>query len=78
MCGDRMAADAAVVGRPTLLRSPVVQRMTTRQQGIWRKYARPSVVAKDWDDLLLSVSVLWADVLAGGREGGRSGGRLQR
>jgi hypothetical protein len=30
--------------------------MATRQQGVFRKYARPEVLAADWDEFLLRVS----------------------
>lgn len=35
---------------------PRPQEMATRVQGLWRKYARPEVLAADWDRLLVRVS----------------------
>lgn len=37
-------------------RLPAAQAMATRQQGVFRKYARPEVLAADWDEFLLRVS----------------------
>lgn len=38
---------------PFLTDMPRAQAMATRQQGVFRKYAKPEVMAADWDELLL-------------------------
>lgn len=40
-----------------------LQAMATRQQGLWRKYARAEQLAKDWDELMLRVRLRFCPLL---------------